>query len=183
MRRLSLLAIPLIAAASPAMATPGTIAGTQTGTVAISGSVAGRCLVSTPNQTIALGELAQSGTGTTVGKLDTTKINSQTTNLTGWCNGVGSTMTVTATELTNPSTAPNATFDNRIDYTAVALANGVSANDSSLTAGAGTASTVNAFAGTIGVTLISASTPNNGVLVAGSYTGNVTVTLAANVTL
>ena len=178
MRSLISLALPLIAAATPALA-----ADPVSGTVALSGSVAGRCLFTTPQQTIALGELAQAGSGATAGKLDATRINGQTTNLVGWCNNVGSSMAVTATELTSTTSAPNASFDNRVDYTASASANGVDASDSSVTAGAGGSTSVNVFAGSIGVTLSGAATPNNGVLVAGSYTGNVTVTLSPNVVL
>ena len=92
-------------------------------------------------------------------------------------------MAVTATELTSTTSAPNSSFDNRVDYTAVASANGVNASDSSVTTGAGGSTSVNVFAGSIGVTLSDAATPNNGVLVAGSYTGNVTVTLSPNVVL
>ena len=178
MRSLISLALPLIAAATPALA-----ADPVSGTVAPSGSVAGRCLFTTPQETIVLGELAQAGSGATAGKLDATRVNGQTTNLVGWCNNVGSSMAVTATELSSTTSAPGASFDNRIDYTASASANGVSASDSSVTAGTGGSTSVNVFAGSIGVTLSGASTPNNGVLVAGSYTGNVTVTLSPNVVL
>ena len=183
MRILISLALPLIALGSIAAATPALAADPVSGTVALSGSVAGRCLFTTPQQTIALGELAQTGSGATAGKLDAAKVNGQTTSLVGWCNNVGSSMAVTATELTSTTSAPGASFDNRIDYTANASANGVNASDSSVTAGAGIPSAVNIFAGSIGVTLSGASTPNNGVLVAGSYTGNVTVTLSPNVIL
>jgi hypothetical protein len=176
-----IVALPLVITATPAMAQA--VTGSATGTVALSGSVAGRCLFTTPQQTIALGELAQAGSGATAGKLDATRVNGQAANMVGWCNNVGSSMAVTATELTSTTSAPNTSFDNRIDYTAVAIANGTSASDSSVTAGAGPTSSVNVFAGSIGVTLSGASTPNNGVLVAGSYTGNVTVTLSPNVIL
>lgn len=165
-------------AAPPALAADAT-----TGTIAMSGSVAGRCLFTTPQQSIALGELAQSGASATAGKLDPTKVNGQTASMVGWCNNVGSSMVVTTTELTNTTTAPSAAFDNRISYTATATANGISASDSSVSVGAGAASAVNVFAGSIGVTLSGAATPNNGVLVAGSYVGNVTVTLSPKVVL
>ena len=49
--------------------------------------------------------------------------------------------------------------------------------DLGLTAGAGSGSTVGQFSGDILVTLSAASSPTNGLMVAGSYTGNVQVTL------
>lgn len=170
MRKLTLLALPLIAIATPALAQ------SATGTVNINGSVAGRCLFTTPNATIALGELALGGTDATAGKLDVTKVNGKTATLVGWCNSTASTMTVTTTELTGP-TATATGFDKRVDYTATANANSVNASDSSLTPGAGTPATVGMFTGNVLVTLSAASTPTSGLLVAGSYTGNVAVTL------
>ena len=74
-------------------------------------------------------------------------------------------------------------IDSRIDYTAVASASGINASDLSVTGGAGTSSAVDVFAGSIGATLSEASTPRNGVLVAGSSIGNVSVTLLRNVVL
>ena len=50
-----------------------------------------------------------------------------------------------------------------------------------LTAGAGAASNVGLFTGDIVVTLSNASSPNNGLMVAGTYTGNVVVTLTPTV--
>jgi hypothetical protein len=69
-----------------------------------------------------------------------------------------------------------------VDYTATAVANSSSASDSSLTAGSGTSSTVGLFTGNIVVTLSGASSPNNGLMVAGGYTGNVVVTLTPTAT-
>ena len=89
-------------------------------------------------------------------------------------------MAVTTTQLTTGTGAPTG-FDNRVDYTATAVANSASASDSSLTAGAGTASTVGLFTGNIVVTLSGASSPSNGLMVAGGYTGNVVVTLTPTV--
>ncbi len=174
MRKLLILAAPFAVLASPVAAQ------TATGTVDISGSVAGRCLFTLPNQTISLGELALSGTGSTAGKLDPAKVNGQTRTLIGWCNNTAATMSVTTTELTNSASAA-AGFDNRIDYTATAVANSASASDTSLTSGAGTASTVGMFTGNVVVTLSAASSPTNGLLVAGGYTGNVVVTLTPTV--
>lgn len=164
---LALAALPAILAASPALAQSG-----ATGTVTIDGSVAGRCMFTLPNATISLGELSLSSNG----RLDVSKVNGRSATLNGWCNGTASTMSVTTTQLTNTVTATTG-FDNRVDYTGTAVANAASASDSSLTAGAGTAVTVGQFSGDVVVTLSAASSPTNGLMVAGSYTGNVQVTL------
>lgn len=164
---LALAALPAILAASPALAQSG-----ATGTVTIDGSVAGRCMFTLPNATISLGELSLSSNG----RLDVSKVNGRSATLNGWCNGTASTMSVTTTQLTNSVTATTG-FDNRVDYTGTAVANSASASDSSLTAGAGTAVTVGQFTGDVVVTLSAASSPTNGLMVAGSYTGNVQVTL------
>ncbi len=180
MRKLVLIVLPLAVVASPAMAQAATSG--STGQVDISGSVAGRCLFTTPSKTITLGELALSGSTAAAGKLDTAKVDTKSETLVGWCNNAAATMTVTTTELTN--TAPIATgFDNRIDYTATAVANSATASDSSLTAGAGTSVTVGLFTGNVVVTLSGSSTPNSGLLVAGGYSGNVKVTLAPLIAL
>ena len=123
--RLFLAAAPLALLASPVLAQ------SATGTVAIDGSVAGRCLFTTDNATISLGELALSGSGATAGKLDASKVNGQNRTLVGWCNSTAATMSVTSTALTNQAVAASG-FDNRVDYTATALANSVSATDSSV---------------------------------------------------
>lgn len=172
MRKLMILAIPAVLAASPALAQSGS----ATGTVNIDGSVAGRCTFTLPSVTLSLGELSLVSNG----KLDTSKVNGKTATLTGWCNNTAATMAVTTTQLTTGTAAPTG-FDNRVDYTATATANAASAADTSLTAGAGTASTVGLFTGNILVTLSAASSPSNGLMVAGGYTGNVVVTLTPSV--
>ena len=172
MRNLLILAIPAALVASPALAQSGAV----TGTVNINGSVAGRCTFTLPSVTLSLGELSLASNG----KLDTSKVNGKTATLTGWCNNTAATMAVTTTQLTTGTAAPTG-FDNRVDYTATAVANSASASDSSLTAGAGTASTVGLFTGNIVVTLSGASSPSNGLMVAGGYTGNVVVTLTPTV--
>lgn len=173
MRKILVLAAPLAMLASPALAQDAT------GTVSIDGSVAGRCLFTLPSQTISLGEIALTGSGSTAGRLDASKVNGRTATLVGWCNHTAASMTVTTTELTGPAVSATG-FDNRVDYTATATANSVNASDSSLTAGAGTAETVGMFAGNILVTLSGASSPTSGLMVAGGYTGNVQVTLSPN---
>lgn len=172
MRKLLILAIPAALAASPALAQ-----GSVDGTVDISGSVTGRCMFTLPNKTIQLGELSLASNG----KLDASRVNGRSETLNGWCNNTTASMTVTATELTNATTAPTG-FDNRVDYTATAVTGAVSALDSSLVAGAGSASTVGLFSGDIVVTLSAATSPTNGLLVAGNYSGNVVVTLTPTVT-
>lgn len=167
MRKLLILAVPALLAASPALAQ------SATGTVAIDGSVANRCMFTLPNATISLGEISLVSNG----KLDPAKVNGKSATLTGWCNGTASTMSVTTTQLTT-ATAATTGFDNRVDYTGTALANAVSGSDSSLTAGAGSPVTVGQFTGDVVVTLSAASSPTNGLMVAGTYTGNVQVTLA-----
>ena len=170
MRKVILLAAPFALLASPVLAQ------SATGTVAIDGSVAGRCLFTLPNATISLGEISLVSNG----KLDPSKVNGKSATLTGWCNNTAATMSVTTTQLTTGTTATTG-FDNRVDYTGTAVANAISASDSSLAAGAGTASTVGQFTGDIVVTLSAASSPTNGLMVAGAYTGNVLVTLTPTV--
>lgn len=171
MRKLILLALPAALLAAPAFAQSGV-----TGTVDINGTVAGRCMFTLPNATISLGEISL----VTNGKLDASKVNGKSATLTGWCNNTAATMAVTTTQLTT-ATAATTGFDNRVDYTGTAVANAVSAADSSLTAGAGTASTVGQFTGDIVVTLSGASSPNSALMVAGTYNGNVLVTLTPTV--
>ena len=171
MRRLIILALPAALIASPAMAQTAV-----TGTVNIDGFVEGRCMFTLPNAPISLGEISLASNG----KLDTSKVNGKTATLTGWCNNTAASMSVTTTQLTTGTAAPSG-FDNRVDYTGTAVTGSVSASDSSLTAGAGTPSTVGLFTGNIVVTLGSASSPTNGLMVAGTYTGNVVVTLTPTI--
>lgn len=173
MRKLLMAAAPLALLASPALAQDAT------GTVAIDGSVAGRCLFTLPNQTISLGEIALAGADGSAGRLDVSKVNGRTATLVGWCNHTAASMSVTTTELTGPALTATG-FDNRVDYTATATANSTDASDTSLTPGAGSAATVGMFTGNILVTLSNASTPTGGLMVAGGYTGNVQVTLSPN---
>ena len=171
MHKFTILALPLVVLASPALAQTS-----ASGTVDINGSVAGRCMFTLPNATISLGEISLASNG----KLDPSKVNGRTATLTGWCNNTSASMSVTTTQLTTGTSAPTG-FDNRVDYTGTAVTGTVSAADSSLTAGAGTPSTVGLFTGNIVVTLSGASSPSNGLMVAGTYTGNVVVTLTPTV--
>lgn len=172
MRKLLVLSAPLALLASPALAQSTDV----TGTVSIDGSVAGRCMFTVPNKTISLGEISLASNG----KLDVSKVNGRSETLTGWCNNTAASMTVTTTQLTNSTAAPTG-FDNRVDYTATATTGSTSANDSSLTGGAGSPSSVGLFSGDITVVLSAASSPNNALMVAGTYNGNVVVTLTPTV--
>jgi hypothetical protein len=171
---LSATAIAAITIATPALAQ------TSTGTVTVNGSVANRCLFTTASETINANELALGGSGTTAGKLDVSKLNGQSRTLVGWCNATASTMTVEAQPVVNTSftSAPPAGFDRIVNYTATATANAIPATDTSVTAGAGTAATVGLFTGNVTVALSASSTPTSGLLVAGTYAGQVIVTLA-----
>ena len=153
------------------------------GEVTIIGRVADRCLFTLPSKLIDLGELALPGTDASAGRLDPSRVNGATETLEGWCNGTAATMTVEALPITNISflSTPPAGFDTVVDYTATATANSVDGTDTSTTAGAGSAVAVGMFTGSIPVVLSGASTPGNGILVAGDYQGLVRVTLAPNV--
>ncbi|KHK93551.1 hypothetical protein [Novosphingobium malaysiense] len=166
---LILAAAPLALLASPASAQDAT------GTVSIDGSVAARCLFTTPSATISLGEMAQSGTGNSAGTLDTSKVDGKSATLVGWCNSTAATMTVQANALTNGATAATG-FTNRVDYSATANANSVDATDDSTDALPGAAADVNMFSGDVQVTLSNSSA--TGLLVAGGYSGSVEVVLS-----
>jgi len=171
-----LVGLPIVAIATP-------VSAQVTGTVDIDGSVADRCLFTTDNAVISVGELSRAGTGAAAGKLDVSKLDGQTRTLVGWCNGTAATMEVEALPLLNTDfvgAAPTG-FDTRIDYTATADANALSGNDTSLVAGKGSAIAVGLFSGDIDVTLSASSSPTNGLLVAGSYAGQVIVTLTPNI--
>jgi hypothetical protein len=177
MRRLSLLALaslPFIV--GPAFAQ-------STGTVTVNGSVADRCLFTTPSAVIALGEMTNAGGVGGAGKLDPSRVNGQSRTLVGWCNGTAATMGVEAQPLLNSDyTGPAISgFDARVDYTATAVANSVSASDSSTVAAPGSVVGIGLFTGNVVVNLSAASTPTSGLLVAGNYGGQVLVTLAPNV--
>lgn len=178
MRRALLIVAPIALFAAPAFAQ-------VTGTVTVDGSVADRCLFTTNSATISVGELALQGSGSTAGRLDTSKLNGQTRTLIGWCNGTAATMTVEALPLFNTDvlTAPTG-FDRRVNYTATALANSRSTNDSSTTDGPGSPpANVGLFTGSVDVTLSASSSPTNGLLVAGGYSGSVIVTLTPSIAL
>jgi len=160
-----------ILAAIPAAAS----AQDATGTVTINANVAPKCLFTTPSATITIPELAGAD-----GKLDAATVNGQTRTLVGWCNGTAATMAVTAAPLLNAGSG-GTSFDNHVDFTATALANAVSADDTTTVVGPGTPSSVGLFAGDIVVTLSGAASAGGKLLLAGAYTGNVVVTLSPTV--
>ncbi len=178
----SLLAVAAVIAAAAALPAA---AQTATGTVTVNGSVADRCQFTTPSAVINAGELALQGAGANSGKLDTSKLDGQSRTLVGWCNGTAATMAVEAQRLVNTSflTTPPAGFDRVVNYSASALANSATANDTSVTDGAGTGVPVGIFSGDVVVTLSSSSSPTSGRLVAGNYSGQVLVTLTPTISL
>lgn len=171
----------LIALAALAIVATPAAAFAADGNVDINGSVAAVCKFNAPTSaTITLNEMADGD-----GFLNAAVGNGKTATLTGWCNGVHSTMAVTATELTGSVSAGGASgFTSRVDYTATAATHSASANaavsasDTTTVAGAGTAANLGLFADTVTVTLSNLAPGAAGArLVAGAYTGNVKVTL------
>lgn len=175
MRKLMILAVPAAFAAVPALAQTSDV----TGTVQVSGSVAPRCQFVAPTTVqLDLGELSLSSDG----GLDTTKVNGQSKKLNGWCNGASARIWVEAQPLTNTASAgTSGSFTNVVNYTATANAGSAAPTDTSAVGGAGSPVTLGLFSGDIDVVL-SASTAGSKKLVAGSYAGNVIVTLSPNFT-
>lgn len=182
----------LIAATQAAPA----FAQTVTGQVDVNGFVTARCGStfegdSSFTGSIALGELSQ-----TSGTLSTTLSNTTTSAPAGevlftvGCTSVASTVTLSATRLSNPVAPTLPTASNDIDYMAeikIALANGGFANINYRTAAATPAPTVSALSD------IYANQPNNfsvrvydleaengatSFLVAGNYTSVITITVS-----
>lgn len=151
----------------------------STGTVDVSGSVEGRCLFTVPSETITLNELALGGVDANAGRLNEGKVNAGTATLSGWCNNAAATMKVEAFALVGDALATSTDFTNRIDFTANAKANGVTASDTTTDAAVGDEEDVGMFSGDVVVTLASADAAGK-LLVAGDYTGQVLVTLAPN---
>ena len=173
MRKSLILLAPIALFATPVLAQSAD----STGTVSIDGTVAGRCLFTTPSATISLNELALSGSDSSAGRLNAAAVNGANATLVGWCNNAAAGMTVQAFPLLNTA-ASGTGFTNRVDYTAGATANAAVGTDSSLVAGSGTQVAVGLFAGDIVVDLSAASAPGNALLVAGTYNGSVEVTLS-----
>lgn len=175
MRKLIIAAGTALVLATPAAAQDAT------GTVTIGGSVSGRCMFTVGNDSITIPELAQTGTGASAGRLDPATVNGLSRTLRGWCNNAAAGMTVEAFPLLNGAAAATG-FTNRVNYTATATANGFNTNDTSLNPGVGSTVSVGMFTGDIVVGLSAASAPSDNLLVAGSYTGRVEVTLTPTFT-
>src|SRR5262249_10277960 len=133
------------------------------------------CSMSVNSAQIHLGDISTTGS-----LLDHTKVDGQSAQLQGFCNGASSSMTVTANPILGPVTSVTG-FTNRVDYTATAAlhtAPATNATDTSASAGAGSPTTVGLFSDLIDVTLsASVAAPAGNQLVAGAYTGSVVVTL------
>lgn len=152
-----------------------------TGSVTINGSVAGRCMFTSDNVVLNIGEMSNtSGSPSVLGTYNHTKLDGLTTQLTGFCNGAGATMTVQAFPMLNTGftgTLPTG-FDDRVDYTATATESNLSATATSLSNVPGTPTTVGAFNQAITVSFSNSATPGGGKMISGPYTGSVNVTLA-----
>jgi hypothetical protein len=154
--------------------------------VAISGRVASICLLGTPTASlIDLGQLINTS-GTRVGKLTT--ISNRTVTMPGsFCNYANSKITVDASALLAADTsAPQAGFARALNYNATVSGWAVT-NASATTAASAAGGTPNASGagGTqptpkladVTLTLSAYAVPSDLLLVAGGYTGNVTITL------
>lgn len=170
LRKIALAAMAATVVTGPALAQ------SATGTVTVDGFVAPKCQFTIPSGSINIPEMSGPD-----GKLDPATVNGQNATLAGWCNGTASVMYVNATALQNIGT-PGPNYDNRVDFTATALANSVSANDTSLVPGPGSEENVGLFVGDVVVTLSNSSSPGNKLLLSGPYSGTVTVTLAPSAT-
>jgi hypothetical protein len=160
----------------------------QTGTVTFTGTVAAACTAVSPTTaTIPLGALS-----TGVGAFNASVVNNAggAYGSTITCNGAGTKLDMTANQITGsvgvPSGAP-AIFTNQIDYTAELetvgtgyaqspAAPGVLVSDT--TGGSGGSQTVGLLSTNVLLDLSGAALPSGAsVLVAGNYTGSVTITL------
>jgi hypothetical protein len=154
--------------------------------VDVSGSVSQLCILGAPSQaSINLGQMAATS-GVRTGKLTT--IGDQTVTLPGsFCNYAGTHLTVTATALVEQdSTTPPSGFDKAVNFTA--NVSGWTSTAATTTTGAaadGTTPTSSSNGGSQGspkstdltLVLTGFSTPGDGILLAGSYSGLVTITL------
>lgn len=177
------LAMIVLAASMP---TAAIAQSTQTGTVAVEGSVRPVCILGNPNPALVnLGQLS-AASGPRTGRIAV--IPSQTVVLpASYCNFAGSVVTVTASALTsNDTSTPQAGFSRAVNYTAAAT--GWASGASSATTGALNDGSNRTASGTgavqplprvadITLTLSAFTAPGDLILVAGNYSGNVIVTL------
>jgi hypothetical protein len=179
---LAAAAMAAMTVSAPAFAQP---APNAVGNVDVFGSVASRCLFTTPSAVINLGELSIQGAAANSGQVDPAKVNAGHATLNGWCNGAPATMSVQTFALVDTSytTSPPTGFDRVVNYTATASNGAAAPFDDSLSPGPGAPVVVGIFAHDINVQLSAPSTPNSGRLIAGTYQGQVVVTLSPNVVL
>ena len=185
MKKIALLA----AAACAALATPA-MAQNVTGTITLNGTVANKCSVtsapagSTFTQTVSFGELAQAN-GTLKTGLDTA-FTAAAVQATVVCNTGTPKVSVNADPMVNTATAPTG-YANTINYTASVAVAATGANAGPFTnstlAAAGTATSVgSALANSANNVVITANTfatpGGSDILVAGSYTGTITVVIS-----
>ena len=178
---LSLFALAI--AAVPGLASAQTAA---EGNVGVDGRVAPVCILGDPDPaTVNLGQLS-AGSGPRTGRVAT--IANRTVLLpVSHCNFAGSILTVRATALiVNDPAAPQAGFTRAVNYTATATgwSGGASAattaalrdGSNSTTSGSGSIQPLPSRAD-ITLTLSNFTTPGDGFLVAGNYSGTVVITL------
>lgn len=173
---IAVVALPTMAAAQS----------TEDGTVAVEGSVSPVCILGEPSPTLVdLGQLS-AASGVRAGRI--AAIPPQTVVLpVSYCNFSGSMVSVSATALTtSDATAPVDGFTRAVNYTA--SASGWADSSSSATTAAqgdGTSPTANGSGAAqplpqvadITLTLSDFTAPQDQLLVAGNYSGNVIVTL------
>ena len=183
---LTATAVALVAAATPASAQD-----TDTGTVSVTGNVSRLCILGAPASTVIdLGQMAETS-GARVGKLTT--IGNKSVTLPGsFCNFANSVVTVDATALVaSDTTAAQTGFARAVNFTATA-SNWAATNAAATTGadrqGAGATATGSGSVqplpklSDISLTLSGYSVPGDLLMVAGGYTGSVTVTLAPQAT-
>lgn len=179
------VALPLLAIGGIAQA-QNAASDSDSGQVAVTGSVARLCILGEPSQAVVnLGQMAQTS-GVNVGRI--AALASQTVTLpASFCNFAGSVVSVSASALVGDSGGtPPPGFAKAVNYTATA--SGWAADDAVATSLAGVdgGDPENSGAGgtqpdpkqaDIDVQLANYTVPGNALLVAGAYTGLVTVTL------
>lgn len=179
--KLGLVLIAIAALPSAALAQS-----TETGTVAVEGSVRPVCILGDPNPALVdLGQLSSSSAART-GRIAV--IPARTVTLpASYCNFAGSVVTVNATALIAADTAtPPAGFARVVNYTATA-SGWASANSAATTAALrdGSSASASGIGATqplpriadIALNLSSFTVPGDEILVSGNYSGTVIVTL------
>lgn len=170
----------VLALGAAVVSAPAFAAGEVSGDVKVTGTVASKCMMTTTNGLIEIGELADSN-----GAINSAAADGKSATLVGWCNKANSTMSVTATQLTHKTLATVADgFVRQVNFTAQAVAKsalgatvGTATDTNATDATAGTPATVGMFKGDIVVSLSNLAT-DTGLLAAGDYEGNIKVTLA-----